>query len=271
MTVAISTDLSNEEYHADPAISRSGIMTFDHCPLHYQALYITKNGPVKESTPAMNFGSAFHMFVLEPHLFDEHFAIEPTKVFLKDVGREAYEGYKAFRQQLDLDKKIIISRNEFYLLTSMRRALENHSQAWELINGGIYENSFFWQDKESGLDVKCRPDILHNSMIVDLKTCASASSKAYQRAMIDGGYHVQGAMMIDGIQTVLGSYRPNVINICIEKHYPYAIGIKVISEDAIKAGREKYKAVLMRMKKAFETKEFPAYEVEHVDLPVWAT
>jgi hypothetical protein len=87
--------------------------------------------------------------------------------------------------------------------------------------------------------------------------------------MVDGGYHLQGAMCSEAVRAVEGREINNVINVCIEKAYPYAIGIKIIGEDALRAGHARYKEVLMQMKQCFETDVWPSYEPETVDLPGW--
>ena len=62
------------------------------------------------------------------------------------------------------------------------------------------KNHFSWKDEDSGLIVKARPDVLHDNMIVDLKTIRDASVHSYQRDMVDGWYHVQGAMIRDAVR-----------------------------------------------------------------------
>lgn len=263
-------DLSNEAYHADSAISRSGIMEFIESPFKYWANYINPGRPPKKQTDEMIFGSAFHTFILEPHLFYDHYAVEPERVLLKDVGRKLYDEYKKSCEELENSKRIILSNDDLIVLNNMKIALDKSPVARELISDGVYEKSFFWKDTESELMIKARPDILHRTMIGDIKTCASASSRAYIRAMVDGGYHIQGAMIRDAVRKLEGKEVNNVINICIEKKYPYAIGIKIISERALDEGERRYKRVLLDMKECFETNEWPSYEIENVELPTWA-
>ncbi len=290
MKVGIYPDCTNEDYHANPAISRSGIMMFNKSPYKFWAHYLNPNRPHKESTKVMEFGSAFHTFVLEPDLFHDTYCLEPayeqlpTKVLLKNVGRPLYEAYKLEKSKIDYINevrkqeheervaekgKIVLSLNDYHILQSMRTAITSHTEASSLIEKAKYEQSYFWQDKESGLYVKSRPDILHDNMIVDLKTCASASSRAYQRVMLDSGYHIQGAMCREGVRIVEGRDIPNVINVCVEKTYPYQIGIKIISEEALAEGHRVFKDSLMRMAECFDKNEWPSYEVETVDLPKW--
>jgi hypothetical protein len=262
--------LSNEDYHADPAVSRSGIMTFLKSPYKYWSEYLNPYRPLKEPTKAMDFGTAFHSFVLEPRskFFDEYI-IKPESVKLKDVGRVAYNAYKTKFDEVLNTNKIILSMDDYHILARMYESIWNNKQAHELIEGATYESSYFWQCEHSGIMCKARPDILHHNIIVDLKTCADASSRAYQRAMVDGGYHIQGAMIREGIKQLTGKDISTVINICVEKTYPYEIAIKIISEDALEFGHKKFKQALLDIKHCIEYNKWESYEPEIVNLPSW--
>ena len=268
----IYPNLSNEEYHGHKgSISRSAIMDYMESPYLYWAKHINPKRRPRESTKAMDFGNAFHTFVLESEKFLDQYAFAPEKVTLKYSSREAYDEYKREIERLENSDKIVISDQDGNLLLDMRQALRDHKEAWELIQGGIYEQSYFWQDKESGLLLKSRPDILHSNMYVDLKTCVSASTRAYQRAMVDGGLHIQAALVVDAVRELEGREIQACINICCEKQYPYIVAIKIIGEKAIEEGRRKYKSILLKIKKSIEENEWSSYEPETVELPVWAS
>lgn len=265
-------NMAIETYHGDTnSISRSGIMTFDESPYRYWAQYLNPDRPKKEPTEAMIFGNAFHTLILEAPEFGKRFAMLPEKKLLKDVGRDEYERYKAEVAAIEASSKPILSPEQFETLLNMQIALYRHPEAKELIEGAIYEQSYFWPDKGSGLMVKARPDILHPQMIVDLKTCADASPRGFQRAMVAGGYHMQGAMIQDAVQALEGRWIPNVINIAVEKTYPYSVGIYIIDEEALDAGRRKYKEILVDIKSHIgHTEPWPDYPIQTISLPSWA-
>lgn len=262
--------LSNEDYHAHDSVSRSKLMDFDVSPYNYWALHLAPNRPNREATPAMILGTAFHSMVLEHDLFHKQYVIMPKPVFLKDVGRAAYDQYKSDLAEIECGHRIPLTRDQYDILLSMYSTLYDDSRAIDLIQGAIYEQSYFWEDKESGLLVKSRPDILHQNIIVDLKTCADASPRAFQSAMVKGGYHIQAAMIRDGIRRLEGRDISNVINIAIETKYPYAIGIYVIDEEALDYGEFHYKDLLKRLKHANMNNDYPSYEIQSINLPRWA-
>jgi exodeoxyribonuclease VIII len=268
----VYTDLSNEEYHGHKeSISRSALMDFSISPYTYWANHINPNRPIKEKTPQMEFGSAFHTIILEPKKFNEIYAVMPPKVLLKDVGRELYDSYKLITQAIEASNKIILSPGEMDVLLDMKIRLNSNKEAMALIEGARIENSFFWQDEHSGLLLKARPDILHENMIVDLKTCSDACPRAFQSAMVLGGYHLQGAMMRDGVEALEGNRINKVINICIETKYPHNMAIYIIDEFAIHEGHMKYKQLCLDLKAARKENNWQDYGVMTIGLPKWAT
>lgn len=264
------TQMTNEEYHANKFfISRSAIMDFKKSAYTYWARHLNPDRPKKETTPAMQFGTAFHTLMLEPELFDKRYVMKPEPVFLKDVGREAYDKYKSLLEFFETCGSIVLSAIEWENLMAMREVFNANQNAVNLILDARIENSFFWQDKHSGLLLKARPDILHENMIVDLKTCADASPRAFQNSMVTGGYHVQGAMCRDAVEAIEGHRIDTVINICIETKYPHNMAIYIIDELAIDEGQFKYKNILLDMKNSIAENNFKDYGMQTISLPKW--
>jgi hypothetical protein len=269
--IGMYPDLDNEEYHQDEgSVSRSGLMEFNRSPYHYWARYINPSRPPKEMTDAMMFGKAFHEFILEPEQFKKHFVCKPPRVLLKNVGRAMYDAYKAQCEELENTNMIVLDDEDFLRLNAMKEALLAYPEARELLEGGIVEQSYFWRDEDSGLMLKARPDIVHPNLIVDLKTCADASRHAFQRSIVDGGYHIQGAMVREARSILEGRMVNNVINIAIETKYPYAIGVYIIGEYSLEVGEAKFKELSLDLSTAIGHNIWRNYEVQTIDIPKWA-
>jgi len=267
----IYTDLSNKDYHADKnSLSRSSIKDFHRNPLYYWSMHLNDARPERTATRDMILGSAFHTLVLEHGKFIEEYAVEPKKVFLKDVGRETYDAYKSQCEEIEKTSMIILTEEEYLNLLSMKLSIDKSKRLIDLLYEGEIEKSFFWKDESSGLMVKARPDVLHDNIIVDLKTIRDASVNSYQRDMVDGWYHVQGAMIRDAVRTLEERDISTVINICVEKKYPYCIGVYIIDEAALDHGEELYKEVLLNMKSCIIENEFNDFKPQLVGLPKWA-
>lgn len=264
-------NITNEEYHADKSyLSRSSLMDFAVSPYTYWAKHLNPARPKKEPTPQMILGSAFHTLMLESHLFKNFYIKEPPIVYKKYSGKVKYDEYLKELKDIEETGKIILTEKEWENLMEMHYRVCANEQAMELIEGARIENSFFWQDTHSELLLKARPDVLHDNMIVDLKTCANASPRAFQYAIAEGFYHVQGAMIRDAVEAIEGRRINTVINICVETKYPHNMAIYIIDEEAIDAGEEKYKRLLLELKEAQETNSFCDYGIQTISLPRWA-
>ena len=266
-------DLSSEKYHDEKeSISRSALMDFKKNPRKYWAKHLSAERPLEETKPSWGFGTAFHTLILEKHLFYINYICEMKKMpLLKDVGREEYELAKERREIFAIENidKIVLSIKDWIILHAMEGSLLSNTKAQELIQDAIYESSYFWKDEHSGLMLKSRPDILHSNIYVDLKTIDDASPQNYQREMVKYGYHLQAAMVKDGVLATTGEKLSACINICVEKTYPYCVGIYIIDEEAIEQGQFEYKNLLLALKQCIHDNTFRDHEVQTIGLPRW--
>jgi hypothetical protein len=270
MRVGSFLNISNEEYHGNKDyLSRSSLKDYDRNPYYYWAMHLNPDRPERKATPQMDFGSAFHLFICEPEKFDLECAVEPEKKVLKYDGEEEYRAYKLECEELARSGKLILSSAEFETLKEMKAALTRDSRIEGLIEGAEVEKSFFWQDKETGLYLKSRPDLLHTNMIVDVKTCADASPRAFSAAIADYWYHVQAAMVQDAVLATEGRMIESFIFVGCEKKYPFNTCVYLLEEDSIKKGREKYKEILPLLKHSLEHNDWPDFEIQSIGLPGW--
>lgn len=93
-------ELSNEQYHAHPAISKSDLDKISRSPQHYKH---KKENPEPE-TPSMLRGRAVHAAILEPDLFAKEYAPEITPEDFPGVLRGTEEVQNAiitYNQELE--------------------------------------------------------------------------------------------------------------------------------------------------------------------------
>ena len=170
--------LSNEEYHARPELSCSQIKTLLKNP--YEFLSATK----KEATESMNFGSAVHKLILEPHDFNKEFAVMPKYDLRKTADKEAKTAFDAENQG-----KIYLSEDVFE--NASHCAAIAKEIAGQFFKDGIAEASFF--SELDGVPVRCRPDyyIESKGLIVDVKTTQDASPDGFLRSIANYGSSYQ--------------------------------------------------------------------------------
>ena len=151
--LGVTREMTNEEYHAHPGISRSGIMKFIESPHKYWANYLNPDRPAKKTTAAMEMGTALHTLMLEIEKFKDEYFIQPDLVRLpklvklKDSGREKFENYKKEKAAVEHTNKLlmdafeersegkkIISTSDWAELELMSDSIINHQQARNLIS-----------------------------------------------------------------------------------------------------------------------------------------
>lgn len=297
--IGIFKDLSNDDYHAHTeSISRSGLWDFKRCPAKYWNNYINPDREPKKTTPEMQFGSAFHTFVLEPHLFDKEYCVYDIKLpenyekplkrdlqaqFGDKIGAEMYEDaklkearYKAEKERILADfsaksvGKVILTIDQMRTLELMKQSVERHPEASQLIVGGAIEHTFFWDDPHTGVRCKTRPDILFDNMTVDLKTTDDASERGFIKSMAQYGYHLQAAFNREGVFHTGGNDIKTHTFICVEKKWPHLVGVYYLDQITLDYAHNLFKNTLTDFKKCRDENVWRGYETKEISLPAWA-
>ncbi len=264
-------DITIEQYHNGPGVSRSGLETFRRSPLHYWHEYLNPNKPAEDKPEittrrdALQFGNAFHTYVLEPQEFEKRYMLADKINRSTTVGKKAYQDMLAEKGGREL-----LCRESFADIVSMNQGIDRSTTARGLIEDGAYEQSLFWTDKDTGMLCKVRPDIWHKNMIVDLKTCANASFREFQRSVYSYGYYIQAAMIHEALFALYGINMMNFIFVAIEKEAPHAVAVYQLDELAIHRGIEDFKKALFEMKQCFDNDRWPSYPDAIITLPAYA-
>ncbi|MDG3034159.1 PD-(D/E)XK nuclease-like domain-containing protein [Vibrio parahaemolyticus] len=194
----IINDLSNELYHAADGYSKSSLDIINQDP---SLLEWSRNCPIdEEKIKSFDVGSAFHTLVLEPHKFNDEYAVEPKVVNEKgEPTTKANNYWKKLNAEFleNNQNKTIITADEHRYTSLMVGSVHAHPRAKILFNHptGEAEISIFWRDPETGLIFKIRPDfrcvINGVHFIIDLKS--TADSEKFEWSVADFRYHVQDA------------------------------------------------------------------------------
>ncbi|MBP9988549.1 MAG: PD-(D/E)XK nuclease-like domain-containing protein, partial [Ruminococcus sp.] len=208
--------MTDREYREYPAISRSSLWKIRESPEKFK--YFLENP--QKPTPALIFGQVFHKLALEPLTFGEEFAVAPVVDKRTKEGKAAWAEFVAHS-----DGKTIIDRDMFDKASEMVCALYRAPYVKRLLSGQR-EVPMFWTDDLTGEPCKCRHDCLTeiggDTIIVDLKSTADASTEAFMRAAINYGYDLQSSMYSDGYEKNIGR-KPKFVFISVEKEPPYAV------------------------------------------------
>jgi hypothetical protein len=257
MNRAIIDHLSNADYHADPAVSASHLHQVARSGQHYWARYVDPNRQPVRPTAAMTFGSLTHCATLEPDELLRRYGIAPDR--RTKVGKET----AAEMQANGIEP---VSAADMEAALAMADAVRRHPYAAELLSAGKPETSIWWDDPETGLRCKCRPDWINGSLCVDLKTTTDASPKGFAKSVASFRYHVQDAHYL-----ACGLF-DQFIFIAVEKEAPFAVGVYSLDADALAEGQRLRDRDLQRIANCRAMAAWPGYgdELQTISLPGWA-
>ena len=114
-----------------------------------------------------DIGTALHCAILEPEKYKDHIVVSELK------GRTA-KGFEA--EQLDNKDKVVLTKDEYEQVNLMAKSVLVHPAAKSILDlVGDCESSVFVKDKETGVELKCRPDkdaVQSAGIVIDVKTTA---------------------------------------------------------------------------------------------------
>ncbi len=258
-------DISNDVYHQGAGISRSALMEFRKSPYHYWYKYLNPYYVPDAETPAQLFGKALHEFILDPKEFEKHYFMLPKFDKRTKAGSERWSLI-----QTEHANKTFLTESQYQEIQQMAESLQKNDVALKLIANAQIEQSIYWNDPDTGILCKCRPDILHNCLVADLKTAQDGSAWAFSKAIYDYGYHIQAAMIREALQAIKEIDIQSFWFIVIEKSPPYVVSTYKLDTAALEKGRENFKTLLDRYQSCLKTNHWPAYETQEISLPQYA-
>lgn len=259
-------DLTMDEYHGDccvgPSVSSSGLRKIHfECPLEFWSF--APMNPDRYAQPdkaAFTFGAAAHCLLVGGEEFDKHYVVRPREIDGKawQSNRAACREWTAC--QIDLGLRVL-TEADLTAITLMARVLEKHPMTATLLSGQI-EQSILWKDRETGIWVKTRPDVIpeFDSVVVDFKTTASiVQPYKIQREISQRGYFMQMALMEDGMREVLGKEGLNMVLLFQQKSAPFHVAPFEISPEYLEIGRAFNRKALRVMADCLEKDHWPGY------------
>jgi hypothetical protein len=253
--------MSNEAYHAHPALGSTSLKTLaTDSPARW--LYEQES---QEQKDAFDIGNLAHALILEGDLD-------------RLVRRVDFDDYRkaAARQERDMaynDGLIPINNSEVETklgpVYAMRDAVMDHDIASQIVaENTVRESSIFWS--EDGLDLKCRPDSLATDVIWDLKTARSAKPKDFGRTAMQLGYHQSAAHYIDGVQRLTSEKLPFRF-VVVENTEPYFVSVVELDAASIGLGAEMNSVAKANYRASVATGSWPAYPgMSTVSVPSYA-
>jgi hypothetical protein len=209
-----------------------------------------------ESTHALDIGRAAHSLALGEPEFNKYFVISPYDDFRK---KEA----QAWR---DEQTRTVIKAEDFETIKAVALVQQRSAQCMRAFEQGKAERSLIWQDEETGIWLKARPDWLPDEpdkrFICEYKTALTIEPSRMSNDAFKYGYHMQAALQVDAVQGVLGVKPLGVCHVVQEKDPPYLAELRMFTDEQLDDGRFLYRRALEIFAACLKENNWPGYTLE---------
>lgn len=255
MKPGLYPDIPFKDYLAIPAVSNSYLSKMDKCPAAAKV--------EQEETPSLILGRAVHKVVLEgSKAFLKEFAVAPDLDKRTKAGKEEFAAFQSANEG-----KQILTKDEGDKVLVIGNAVFKHPFAKKLLAENVTEQTIIWEDRDTGLLCKGRPDCLPDEdkmVIVDLKTARGAGEKEFTRSVVSYGYAKGAAFYHDGYGAATGIYLSDFVLIAVEPEEPYRVEVYVLDDEFVGWGRQEYKRLLALEKRCRDEGKYPHYQNEGI-------
>lgn len=285
-TNGVFENMTLEQYHSRDvcdgiSISSSGLRTiFGKSPAHYwvKSPY-NKERVEEEPSREMVVGRAAHHLMMGEPYFAEVFRAAPKEVpDAKGVLQPWSLRTSYAKEWMDVRRregKEVIFPKEVEQIAGMARALGAHPMIKAGAFDGYIERSGFWRDKETGVWLKVRPDVLPSASgdFVDLKTTTSVQWNDLERTIVQYGYVQQFALMREVFRN-LGLPVASATLIFVERNPPYCVRVVSLRPQDLDSGERANRAALRTFVRCYRSKHWPGpggerRDAEEIWLPDW--
>jgi len=271
--------MGNQDYHtgrgafAESKSSLSSILPPDGSPKKFK--WHKDNPEILDifdvKCEKFNNGTAFHTWFNEKEKFNKEIVVykpfkgkgsvalnDELKQSIRDAGQTPI---KADVLEMLQEFDTVIHSGEY---EEARKVIEAEDR--------FVEYSGFWQDPETGIWLKTRPDIVtHDQVIWDLKK--HSNIKSFRNEAINLHYDLQAHMALVGVSAITGMEHINfgfIIFHAFEK--PYEIEILMADGDFLNSGKEKFETATLTLKGCLDTDKWPGKYADYIDwlgVPGW--
>lgn len=278
-------NLPAADYHRFRAASASALKVIHAgTPAHLKREWDEPQDP----TPAMQWGTALHWAVLEPHA-PSPVAVTPETYTIPEDAKPKKDGPKPgdvlpwnplagpCKDWTALQRaagKIIMRPEEFLALRKTALAVNQHPEAGPMLRAARFREATIVWEHPLQVPCKARLDAIGGQaepFIVDLKTTTDASPAGFARKAWDLGYHLQAAWYVDALSEIRRCDHPVFYFVAVEKDSGL-VSVHQATDDFIAAGREAYRRALDQFAEAWHSGVWPGYpdEIHALDVPALA-
>lgn len=260
-------NMPEDEYHAHPALSASGMKTLLRSPKHYR-LARTENKPRAE----FDTGHAIHCRVLGIGLP----IVEIPFRMLASNGAVSTKEAKQFVADARRDGKVPLKPATFAEVTRASDAVLTNAKAKSLLERPGYTEVSLFAEDPSGVKLRSRLDRLTvDGLLLDLKSTTDVRPRKITNAVVDFGYDLSAAVYRHVVQLVTGEEPSPMHLIFVEKDAPYDVRVVRLADPAWQLGGEmKMRAAIDLFAWCSEQDAWPGDdedggEIRDLPVPAW--
>lgn len=275
----VYSGLPMDLYHGSctvaPSISSSGLRTiWDKSLAHYFCeSYLNPEAEPRKESEAFVFGRAAHHLLLGEDQFATKFIVRPAELEGEPWNSNRTACKRWLFKQREAARTVLLD-SDIKIIRGMVKSLGKHPLIKAGILNGEVERSLIAKDKETGVYLKSRPDVIpmDSGDFADLKTCTSVDYDDLARSIAEFGYHQQGALVGETYKAITGREMTSFTLVFVEKKPPYCVRIVTLKPTDLDLGARQNRAALRMFAEALKTGEWQGYEdqdSEFIELPKW--
>lgn len=209
----------------------------------------------------MIYGSMVHCLVLEPEKFDaRYFTIDDTNIMLEIGGAKprSTTRYKEWfaTESLKAGERTVVDPDEYRHAKIVAMNVQHNRASAKVLNLITErEKPIEWEYKN--FNFRGFIDGYGMKAVMDLKTCADAEPKKFQRDLINNGYYLQAAMYLYGLQM----HKPYYI-VAVDK--VGGVSVHLLDEHLLEYGMKEYEMLCDKFNECILTDSF------HKSYDFWA-
>jgi hypothetical protein len=212
----------------------------------------------RSMTDAMLVGAVAHHLLLGEDGFKLKFVPFPATYRDKKTAEEkkwhnGADVCKAWVAEQTKKGKTPVKIEDLTKIIAMSKSLANEPLVQDGLLKGHVECSGFVRDRETGLWIKVRPDVVPMSGpdFVDLKTAAEVTSVSLMSSIRSYGYHQQGGLIWEACEQLAQPFESFTL-MFIESARPFCARTVPLTDDDLARGRMQNRAMLRKIAHAID-------------------
>ena len=260
----VFTDMTDTQYSELTGLRASWLKTLHGAtPAH---LHFKIQNPDDDSD-ALRIGRALHTRVLQPHRWDADWAVAPECDRRTTVGKATWS---AFDTECKALGKGVLTAGDAAAINGIVNSIDTTTAS--MVLGMCEHREIVCTGEIGGVACKARIDACSASgMMVDIKSCLSASERAFTRSIVDYGYLLQMAFYRRLMRQCGMEHGPTVLIAC-EKSRPHAVALYALRDEDIDRMDGVIDTLVQLYAQCVESNTWPSYPrtVRELAMPEWA-